>query len=77
MGRLNVVTFLTLVVMVAAMQMRSTDAQNTHYVGGSTGWIIPTTPTAYTTWAASQTFSVGDTLGNFIFFILKHTLKLK
>ncbi|KAK1403524.1 Cucumber peeling cupredoxin [Heracleum sosnowskyi] len=63
MARLNmVVVFLTVMVMAAAMQMQSTDAQKTHYVGGSTGWIIPTSTSAYTTWAASQTFTVGDTL---------------
>ncbi|KAF1002877.1 umecyanin-like [Apium graveolens] len=62
MARLNVVSFLTVIVMAAAMQMQSADAQKTHYVGGSTGWIIPTSPSAYSTWAASQTFTVGDTL---------------
>lgn len=71
MARLNVVAFLTVIVMVAAMQMHSTDAQKTHYVGGSAGWIIPSSPSAYSTWAASQTFKVGDTLGNF--FLVKHT----
>ena len=35
-----------------------------HIVGGSTGW---TTGEDYTTWAAGQTFVVGDTLCKFFF----------
>ncbi|GLJ11997.1 hypothetical protein SUGI_0181700 [Cryptomeria japonica] len=38
-------------------------AAATHTVGGTSGWIIPTTNSLlYTSWAANNTFKVGDTL---------------
>ncbi|KAL1819639.1 hypothetical protein DCAR_0415940 [Daucus carota subsp. sativus] len=61
-GRVNVVAFFVVMVIGAAMQMESTDAQKTHDVNGPAGWIIPSSPNVYSTWAASQTFAVGDTL---------------
>ncbi|KAF6156691.1 hypothetical protein GIB67_017827 [Kingdonia uniflora] len=36
-------------------------AQITHVVGGELGWTVPS-GSAYATWAATQTFTVGDTL---------------
>ncbi|CAN0900203.1 Uclacyanin 1, partial [Linum grandiflorum] len=41
----------------------SVQAQTTHTVAGSTGWTIPQGgPSVYSTWAASNSFSVGDVL---------------
>ncbi|KAG6658605.1 hypothetical protein CIPAW_04G173400, partial [Carya illinoinensis] len=49
-----------LVLMVALIEAATAV---THQVGGSSeGWTVPSTPSFYTTWAASQTFSVGDIL---------------
>ncbi|GJZ04829.1 cucumber peeling cupredoxin-like protein [Tanacetum coccineum] len=54
-----VVVFMVL----ASFQLPSTVAQTRHVVGDSIGWTIPTNGAgAYTTWAASQTFRVNDTL---------------
>lgn len=72
-GRVNVVAFFVVMVIGAAMQMESTDAQKTHDVNGPAGWIIPSSPNVYSTWAASQTFAVGDTLGNFLTYIIINT----
>ncbi|PWA47604.1 cupredoxin, Blue (type 1) copper protein, binding site [Artemisia annua] len=57
-------SMVVMVVMVlASFQLQSTLAQTRHVVGGSLGWTIPPNGAAtYTTWAASQTFRVGDTL---------------
>lgn len=52
---------------VVALQLHSSTAQSTsHVVLDNSGWIIPQSGGAatYTTWAASKTFMVGDTLGN-------------
>lgn len=39
-------------------------AQTTHVVGDELGWLVPPGgPIAYSTWAAMQTFTVGDILG--------------
>lgn len=47
---------------VAAL-IHGSAAQSTHTVGDTTGWAIPSTDSAfYSTWAASQNFSVGDIL---------------
>ncbi|CAH1426500.1 unnamed protein product [Lactuca virosa] len=49
--------------MLASVQFQSTTAQTTHVVGDALGWNIPPNgPSAYTTWASGQTFSVGDVL---------------
>ncbi|KAL9261613.1 Umecyanin-like protein [Drosera capensis] len=47
-------------VCLAVVQLCS--AQTVHVVGGSTGWGIPSSSSFYSTWAASQTFRVGDVL---------------
>ncbi|KAJ4949974.1 hypothetical protein NE237_026806 [Protea cynaroides] len=49
-------------VLIVAALLQGASAQTTHVVLGSEGWIIPSNQSAYSTWAASQTFSVGDTL---------------
>ncbi|KAL5697962.1 hypothetical protein ACHQM5_029056 [Ranunculus cassubicifolius] len=49
-------------VVVLVTLLGGASAQTTHVVLDSSGWSIPTTPNAYTTWAASQTFMVGDIL---------------
>ncbi|GJW96448.1 cucumber peeling cupredoxin-like protein [Tanacetum coccineum] len=54
---------MVVLVVLASFQLQSTVAQTRHVVGDSIGWTIPTNGAgAYTTWAASQTFRVGDTL---------------
>ncbi|KAK2991913.1 hypothetical protein RJ640_006090 [Escallonia rubra] len=59
-GRLSMVVFMVMV--VAAMQLQSLKAA-THVVGGGIGWLVPPGGSAaYSTWAASQTFVVGDVL---------------
>ncbi|KAL1824610.1 hypothetical protein DCAR_0312690 [Daucus carota subsp. sativus] len=59
--RFNIVLVLTVMV-IATLHMQVSDAQNTHTVGDSTGWTIPPHPNTYKSWAASQTFAVGDNL---------------
>ena len=50
---------------VAAL-IHGSAAQSTHTVGDTTGWAIPSTDSAfYSTWAASQNFSVDDILGKY------------
>ncbi|KAL8149740.1 uncharacterized protein LOC141708920 [Apium graveolens] len=62
MARLNMVVFMVVMVL-GAMHIQSSDAQTTHTVGGSLGWVIPTQdPNAYSTWASSNSFKVGDIL---------------
>ncbi|OMO57787.1 Plastocyanin-like protein [Corchorus olitorius] len=42
---------------------QATAAQTTHVVGDELGWLVPPGgPLAYATWAAMQTFTVGDVL---------------
>nr|KAJ0200498.1 hypothetical protein LSAT_V11C600315600 [Lactuca sativa] len=49
--------------MLASVQLHGTAAQTTHVVGNALGWNIPPNgPSAYTTWASTQTFRVGDVL---------------
>ncbi|KAF8393196.1 hypothetical protein HHK36_021437 [Tetracentron sinense] len=52
-----------LVVVVGAALLHCTAAQTTHVVGDSMGWVIPPGgAAAYTTWASTKKFMVGDTL---------------
>ncbi|KAL9339704.1 hypothetical protein Peur_068719 [Populus x canadensis] len=46
---------------VAAL-IHGSAAQSTHTVGDTTGWAIPPSSAFYSTWAASQNFSVDDIL---------------
>ncbi|KAF8036577.1 hypothetical protein BT93_C2332 [Corymbia citriodora subsp. variegata] len=53
---------LVLMVLLGAA-IRSCSAQTTHVVGDSLGWVVPPAGAiAYSTWAANETFVVGDTL---------------
>ncbi|KAI4380647.1 hypothetical protein MLD38_006814 [Melastoma candidum] len=63
-GRMGWVVKVSLLVAVAGLLQGSVNAQGTvHVVGGSLGWIVPPGgPIAYSTWAANQTFVVGDVL---------------
>lgn len=70
--RSNMVLVLLLIVMV---MKTISDAQNSHTVGDSIGWTIPPNANTYSTWAASQTFAVGDTLGNLFSVIIKYLRK--
>ena len=55
--------FVGIIIAVALMQF--TAAQTVHVVGDDSGWTVPSNGvTTYSTWAASQRFMVGDTLGN-------------
>ncbi|KAL4589791.1 hypothetical protein LXL04_002701 [Taraxacum kok-saghyz] len=59
--RFNLVVIMAL--MLASVQFHGTAAQTTHVVGDALGWNVPPTgPSAYITWASSQTFRVGDVL---------------
>ncbi|KAL5729569.1 hypothetical protein ACHQM5_002501 [Ranunculus cassubicifolius] len=49
-------------VLVGMALIHSTTAQTAHVVGGTTGWSTPADPAFYSTWAATQTFNVGDSL---------------
>ncbi|KAJ8767705.1 hypothetical protein K2173_020645 [Erythroxylum novogranatense] len=52
-----------LAVIATASLLRSSVAQTSHVVGGSSGWTIPSSGSgSYSSWAANQGFSVGDTL---------------
>ncbi|XP_057500059.1 stellacyanin-like [Actinidia eriantha] len=63
---LEVFVIATVVVVVVASNylIQSSEAQTSHVVGGTMGWIIPTSGNDddYTSWAANQTFVVGDFL---------------
>ncbi|KAA8523005.1 hypothetical protein F0562_009428 [Nyssa sinensis] len=51
------------ILVVLAALLQTTVAQKTHVVGDNLGWLVPPGgPVAYTTWAAMQTFTVGDIL---------------
>ncbi|XP_022720936.1 umecyanin-like [Durio zibethinus] len=53
--------FVGIIIAVALMQF--TAAQTVHVVGDDMGWTIPSNvPSAYSTWAASKRFMVGDIL---------------
>jgi hypothetical protein len=55
--------FLAAIAIAALVQ--TSVAQTTHTVGDTTGWAIPTgDPAFYSSWAANQTFNVGEILGN-------------
>lgn len=44
--------------------LQTSSAQRTHIVGDALGWLVPPNgPSAYSNWAANQTFAVGDILG--------------
>ncbi|XP_057967383.1 cucumber peeling cupredoxin [Malania oleifera] len=62
-GRLSVVLFVAMAV-AALIQGSLAQSGKNHTVGGSTvsGWTVPSDAKAYSTWASSQTFSVGDSL---------------
>ncbi|KAJ0030766.1 hypothetical protein Pint_12996 [Pistacia integerrima] len=53
--------FVVAIVAIAAL-LHSSKAQTTHIVGDALGWIVPPSTDTYTTWAANQTFKVGDVL---------------
>ncbi|TKY54837.1 Stellacyanin protein [Spatholobus suberectus] len=54
---------LLLVLFAVATLLHGTAAQTRHVVGDATGWTIPSGgASAYATWAANQTFTLGDTL---------------
>ncbi|KAF8393195.1 hypothetical protein HHK36_021436 [Tetracentron sinense] len=60
--RMGMVGYVLLLVVGAAL-LHSTVAQTTHVVGDSMGWVIPPGgAAAYTTWASTKKFMVGDTL---------------
>ncbi|MCL7045590.1 hypothetical protein MKW94_030388 [Papaver nudicaule] len=51
-----------MLIVVAATVFQCATAQTSHVVGDSQGWIIPASPSFYSTWASKQTFKVGDSL---------------
>ena len=68
-ARLNMFVFLSLV--AAAALLQGSSAQTTHVVGDDMGWLVPPGgEVAYRTWAAAQTFTVGDVLGMSLICIL-------
>ncbi|KAK1306121.1 hypothetical protein QJS10_CPA10g00376 [Acorus calamus] len=52
----------SVVVVVLMSSAALVSAATTHDVGGSTGWTIPSDSKTYTSWAAGQSFRVGDSL---------------
>lgn len=55
-----------LAAIVIATLVQSSTAQTRHVVGDALGWVVPPGgASAYSNWAANQTFRVGDILGNF------------
>ncbi|WCJ30038.1 uclacyanin 1 [Euphorbia peplus] len=60
MARIFSIAFLATIIVAAMIQ--SSAAQTSHTVGGASGWMIPSTPTLYSAWAANQTFANGDVL---------------
>ncbi|KAL7595875.1 hypothetical protein Lser_V15G29017 [Lactuca serriola] len=63
MSGLNMNLVVIMALMLASVQFHGTAAQTTHVVGNALGWNIPPNgPSAYTTWASTQTFRVGDVL---------------
>ncbi|EOY31106.1 Early nodulin 16, putative [Theobroma cacao] len=54
---------LAILVIALLAILQATAAQTTHVVGDELGWLVPPGgPIAYSTWAAMQTFTVGDVL---------------
>ncbi|XVF86451.1 hypothetical protein PTKIN_Ptkin18bG0041300 [Pterospermum kingtungense] len=49
-------------VIVAVVLMQFTAAQTVHLAGDDLGWTVPSNKSAYSTWAASNRFIVGDIL---------------
>ncbi|XP_043687966.1 umecyanin-like [Telopea speciosissima] len=47
---------------VSALLLQGTAAQTIHIVGGSLGWTVPPPNFSYDSWAANQTFMVGNWL---------------
>ncbi|KAL9255984.1 Umecyanin-like protein [Drosera capensis] len=60
-------------VMACLPALRLCSAQTVHVVGGSSGWINPSSSSVYSTWADTQTFNVGDIL-EFNFATNSHTV---
>ncbi|KAL6974174.1 hypothetical protein U1Q18_028355 [Sarracenia purpurea var. burkii] len=55
---------LAIIITLLAALHQTTAAQTVHVVGDGLGWLVPPGgPIAYSTWADTQTFAVGDTLG--------------
>jgi hypothetical protein len=64
-------------VLVSTILMQTSIAQKIHFVGDTMGWIVPPLGfSAYRTWAAANTFHVGDILG-MIFTPYTHKCYLK
>lgn len=57
----------SVVAMLLVAMVAGAAAATKHDVGGTTGWSIPPNANAsfYSDWAASQTFVVGDSLGDY------------
>lgn len=67
-GSMKSCMVMLMMMMVASMQMQSSIAQTRHVVGDALGWTIPPNgAAAYTTWASQQNFTVGDSLGTYIY----------
>ncbi|XP_057420645.1 mavicyanin-like [Lotus japonicus] len=53
---------LLLALLAATALFHCSSAQTRHVVGDSAGWFVPGNTSFYTSWAAKNTFAVGDTL---------------
>ncbi|ONK59517.1 uncharacterized protein A4U43_C08F7240 [Asparagus officinalis] len=51
-----------LIAFVAVTSVVVAQAATNHVVGGSIGWTVTQSASAYSQWASTQTFAVGDTL---------------
>ncbi|KAK4267551.1 hypothetical protein QN277_024319 [Acacia crassicarpa] len=49
---------------VAFLFLHCPAAQTVHVVGDTTGWIVPSDPNFYATWASSKTFHLNDRLSS-------------
>lgn len=49
--------------LAAVALLQSSAVATTYFVGDSSNWAIPSSPNAYSNWAANKTFKVGDILG--------------
>ncbi|KAL4323950.1 hypothetical protein GQ457_11G017720 [Hibiscus cannabinus] len=54
--------FVLVATFAIAALLQSSFAQRDYVVGDALGWVVPPTPSTYATWAANNTFGVGDTL---------------
>ncbi|KAK9071358.1 hypothetical protein SSX86_009926 [Deinandra increscens subsp. villosa] len=62
-GKMSSMSAFMIMMAVTSMLLDTSVAQTRHVVGDALGWTIPPNgAAAYTTWAAQQTFTVGDTL---------------